>query len=671
MQILPTAISSSKTLWNAASNNLPDDEQTSSFLDVLNSSLTAGEESVGEAAKSAKSATSTASAATATARSAVQVQSPYSRNTSNGVTYTLDEVCFTKQEVKDLYNDLLKAGATPESLTKLAALADMPDGATLAQVTASVKGGNSTPVLTDDDKSNITSLLKKIDPSGVLDTTVQAMMMQGNAQQAFNTISSFINKLDPAGTIEVTQGEAISLGRGLGLGTSNLQTLANSFGGSASVTCLNEQFGTLMAPVNDYFTSQTASQKTLDAALKTTLQPRISKARARTEKEKQANSLRDRTAQQSKALIDKKVQQKSNSILGETLEAGHQTETDAIKVAAQSEIVGKNTTDNSRQSNTTDNKSTAAQSTPQAAKTGESSAGAQPAGQSTVQQIAQATKTAAQTENQTATKSGAQTENQSTKPGTTNQTLAQAATQQATALDDNGQKNAGSNSGQGDADKDQKNKSSWGELLGKVDVQSATTTGLGTAAAYAASQAAQNTQAAQTATADVLDAATIAPISRQVAQQVEQGLLSTVKGGGTRLDLQLNPQELGTINITLSVRNGEVSAIIRSEKTETADMINRQADAIRTNLEQQGIKVDKVEVRQESSQEQNSTTWQDFNQHNTQQEEDARREELARLKNLATVRNSSSNAVMTTLEQPVHSLGSTARYASSNLNVVA
>ena len=657
MQILPTIISSNQTLWNAASNNRPDDEHASSFLDVLNSSLKGVEESAGEAAnlfdtaKPVKSAHSTSAATATTARAAVQVQSPYSRNTSNGVTYTLDEVCFTKQEVKELYNDLLKAGASPDSLVKLAALAEMPDGATLAQVTASVKGGNGTPVLTDEDKSNITSLLKKIDPSGVLDTNAQAMMMQGNTQQAFNAISAYVNKLDPAGTIEVAQGEAISLGRGLGLGTSNLQTLANSFGGSASITCLNEQFGTLMAPVTDFFTSQVAAQKTLDTALKTTLQPRISKARARTEKEKQASSLRDRTAQQSKVLIDKTVQKKSNGILGETLDAGQKTETGDVKVAAQSEMIGKDDTASSRHANTaTDNKSTAAQRAPQAEKIAESAASTQPTAQPAAQQSSQPTP-------------------QPAKPAAANQTHAQAASQQATAFDDKGQKNTDNNSG-GEADKDQKNKSSWSELLGKVDVQSATATGRGNAMAYAASQAA-NTQAVQNASADVQDVTTVAPIARQVAQQVEQGMLSTVKGGGTRLDLQLNPQELGTINVTLSVRNGEVSAIIRSEKSETADMINRQVDAIRTNLEQQGLKVDKVEVRQETPQEQNNTTWQDFNQHNARQEEDARREELARLKNLASVRNSSSNAEITTLEQPVHSLGNTAKYATSNLNVVA
>ena len=669
MQIIPTSVSTNETLWNAANNNRPNDERTSSFMDAFNSSLKAVEQADASAdVFGDKSESKPSTPFTPTARAAAQVQSPYSRNTSNGVTYTLNEVCFTKQEVQDMHSKLIKAGATPESLVKLAALAEMPDGATLAQITASVKGGGDIPVLTDEDKANITSLLKKIDPTGVLDTNVQAMMLQGNTQQAFNTISAFVNKLDPAGTLEVSQGEAISLGRGLGLGTANLQTLANSFGNSASVTCLNEQFGTLMAPVTDFFTTQAAAQKTLDTALKTTLQPIISKARARTEKEKQASSLRDRTVQQSKTLIDKTVQKKSSNILGETLEAGQKAEPGDIKIAAQSEAISKDTTAAKHEDDRsiTENKATATQRMP-AERTAGSTAAQQSNTQAAQQSGSQAvSRASAQAEPQTGTQAGTQS-----SPSTpAKQIHAQSATQQATALDDKGQKNTDSNSGQGESDKDQKGKSAWGDLLGKVDTQSAAVAARGSTPAYAAAQAMQAAHTAQSTT-DVQDPSSVAPIGRQVAQQVEQGMLSTVKGGGTRLDLQLNPQELGSITVSLSVRNGEVSAVIRSEKSETNDMIGRQVDAIRMNLEQQGLKVDKLEVRQETRQEQNSASWQDFSQHNSQQEEDARREELSRLKNLATVRNSSSNMNISTLEQPVHSLGNTARYTTSNLNVVA
>ena len=673
MQIIPTSVSTNETLWNVATNNRPTDERTSSFMDALNSSLKAVEEADASAdVFGGKSESKPSTPFTPTARAAAQVQSPYSRNTSNGVTYTLNEVCFTKQEVQDMHSKLIKAGAAPESLSKLAALAEMPDGATLAQITASVKGGGDIPVLSDEDKANITSLLKKIDPTGVLDTNVQAMMLQGNTQQAFNTISTFVSKLDPAGTLEVSQSEAISLGRGLGLGTANLQTLANSFGNSASVTCLNEQFGTLMAPVTDFFTTQAAAQKTLDTALKTTLQPIISKARARTEKEKQASSLRDRTVQQSKTLIDKTVQKKSSNILGETLEAGQKAEPGDIKIAAQSEAIGKDATAKKHDDDHTasENKATVTQRMP-AERTAGSTAAQQSNTQAQQQSGSQAvSRASAQAETQTGTKTSSQTDTQPAKNTAVNQIHAQSAAQQASALDDKGQKNADSNSGQNESDKDQKGKSAWSDLLGKVDTQSAAVTGRGTTPAYAAAQAMQAAYAVQN-TSDVQDPSAAAPIGRQVAQQVEQGMLSTVKGGGTRLDLQLNPQELGSITVSLSVRNGEVSAVIRSEKSETNDMISRQADAIRMNLEQQGLKVDKLEVRQETRQEQNSASWQDFNQHNSRQEEDARREELSRLKNLATVRNSSSNMDISALEQPVHSLGNTARYTTSNLNVVA
>ncbi|MFR8276216.1 MAG: flagellar hook-length control protein FliK, partial [Desulfovibrio fairfieldensis] len=160
-------------------------------------------------------------------------------------------------------------------------------------------------------------------------------------------------------------------------------------------------------------------------------------------------------------------------------------------------------------------------------------------------------------------------------------------------------------------------------------------------------------------------------LSRQVTQQVERGLLSALKDGGTRLDLQLHPQELGAITLTLTARNGEVSARIRSEKSETAEMVTRQLDTIRANLEQQGIKVDKIEVQLQSQQGDDGRQWQNLDQHNSRQEEDARREELARLKNLATLRNSGENMQPEILEQPVHSLTQTARYATQSLHVVA
>ena len=637
MQILPTSTASTKkTFWEAASSHIKDDEKSMDFVSALNKALQGTEKMVEEAESLPSQFTGLKT--TVSVKAAVQVQSPYSRNTNNGVTYTLDEVSFTKQELQGLYKDLIKAGANPEVLNKLSTLADMPDGATLGQIMGSLKGGSGTPLLSDEDKENITSLLKKVDPSGVLDTNVQALMMQGKGQEAFGMILNFTAKLDQSASLEIGQEEAVSLGRGLGLGTSTLQTLAQSFGGNTSLTCATGQFADVMAPVANYFTAQAASQKTLDAALKTTLQPLISTARTRTEKEKQANSLHNRKAQQSKVFINKTVQKNSREILDKTLEAGQQAETKNSQVGQQTVAADSRT-------EATPKQAAEAKTTPQTTQNAAQHAAAQPVtlAQTSADNVASAQPATQQNKN-----TAAQT-----------QTHAQSATQQATALDDKNQKNTQSGNSQ-----DNKKDSTWSDLLSKVDAQAAAASGRAvTNVGYTATQ-----QAVQNA--DMQDAVQETAISRQVAQQVEKGLLTSLKGGGTRLDLQLNPQELGSITVSLTVRNGEVSAHIRSEKTETNDMINRQVDAIRTNLEQQGLKVDKVEVQLDSHQEQN-TAWQDLNQHNSWQEEDARREELARLKNLSSIRNSSQNSDISALEQPVHSSGQSARYATSTLNVVA
>ena len=217
------------------------------------------------------------------------------------------------------------------------------------------------------------------------------------------------------------------------------------------------------------------------------------------------------------------------------------------------------------------------------------------------------------------------------------------------------------NSGQGKSKE-------WSELLGKVETRAAAPqANTGNSIVFSMLQGGQRLSEADPIQSNAAGDQTL---SRQVAQ-VERGLLSALKDGGTRLDLQLHPQELGAITLTLTARNGEVSARIRSEKSETAEMVTRQLDTIRANLEQQGIKVDKIEVQLQSQQGDDGRQWQNLDQHNSRQEEDARREELARLKNLATLRNSGENMQPEILEQPVHSLTQTARYATQSLHVVA
>lgn len=619
MQILPIATdaaAATDALWSAQSAARSADG-FAEYLQTMHTAMDNAENGESVSADAALAQENTAAVATTGTAATTQVQSPYTRTTSNGVTYTLEEVCFTKQELQNLRQQLAKAGVSDEGLERLDALADQPDGASLAMVLASLKTGGSTPQLSDDEKSAITSLLKKIDPTGVLDDNAQALMLQGNGAEALALIQNFVARLDQSTGITVTQTEALALGKGLGLSTSALLGLQNQFGTATELLSTPAQLSNLLAPATDYFTAAKTAQKTLDAALKDTLQPMLAKARARTEKEKQAYALQNKKAQQSKAVIDDTVQQKSRQVLEQTV-----------------------TKTGTADANTAAGQSTAQQAT--ARQTGQPSDQTNAARQS-------ADAGAASLQQQTrSVQSSALQGGEQTNTGKKDQP----------ATDDNAGKE--DNTGKKDA---------WSDLLQTVAVKTAPATSTARADAQAPLYAAQNL-AGETPAAVANAAATPPQLARQVAGQVESGLLASMQNGGTRLDLQLHPQELGAITLSLTVRNGEVTALIRPEKSETADMVNRQVEHIRLNLEQQGLKVDKVEVRLDSNQ-QDASAWQDLQQHNSWQEEDARREELARLKNLATFRNNNENDTSATLEQPVHSLGGAAGYAAGTLNVVA
>jgi flagellar hook-length control protein FliK len=120
---------------------------------------------------------------------------------------------------------------------------------------------------------------------------------------------------------------------------------------------------------------------------------------------------------------------------------------------------------------------------------------------------------------------------------------------------------------------------------------------------------------------------------QQAMQQADQGSLSRLADGGQRLELNLTPSELGAVTLILtSSKSGEISATIRSERSETAELVSRHLDMIRVSLEEQGLKVDKLEVQNQTSGRQDE--WKGMDQHNAMRDEQARRENLERMRRL-------------------------------------
>lgn len=154
-------------------------------------------------------------------------------------------------------------------------------------------------------------------------------------------------------------------------------------------------------------------------------------------------------------------------------------------------------------------------------------------------------------------------------------------------------------------------------------------------------------------------------------EQIEQAILSSSRNGMQRLEVKLNPLELGAMTVALTTsRQGEVSAVIRPEKEETAALINQQVEHIRAELENQGFKVDKVEVQTQLA-DQGGQNWQGAQQHNASRDLAERTSVLEQLRTLSRLGSDSESS----LARGMHSMSDngrdTANASARGLHLVA
>ena len=83
----------------------------------------------------------------------------------------------------------------------------------------------------------------------------------------------------------------------------------------------------------------------------------------------------------------------------------------------------------------------------------------------------------------------------------------------------------------------------------------------------------------------------------RMLEQLQNAVLKNAGQGQTRLTLQLNPEELGQLNVMLTVKGKELSATIRAENHEAAQVLGENLESIRQTLEDQGLKVQRLEVQ--------------------------------------------------------------------------
>ncbi|MBQ7608573.1 MAG: flagellar hook-length control protein FliK [Desulfovibrionaceae bacterium] len=490
------------------------------------------------------------------------IESPYSRHTTNGYTYTLDEVCFTKEELSELYNSLLKNNAQAKDLEKLKSLAELPGGATLGQVMLAMKGQNKDVQVSDEDANNITSLTESIDPSGMLSNAVLNALYANDPIKAVRSIHEALDDLSAGDTLTVSKNDLLALGRAMGLSDTALNKIEDFFNGEESGTVTAEGAKKLLLHAEEELLSAKSKRQTLEKALGSSLTALLNKARSRMEQEAAAANEKTRKAAHSEVMIARTVQKETRQTLNTILDAMHK-DADKNDLASQSiedlQHFGISELDIMRMKDT----------------------------------------------------------------------------------------HLGEKREQHPEHGQEKGHKEFASMFRAHDMRPAPQPIAATPAFFAA-QAGTEPIAMQRPNMNQT-------LPTHLANQVESGILTTMGNGATRLALQLHPQELGNLAIILVANNGEVSAHIRADKAETVEMLNRQAEAIRISLEEQGIKIDNIEIELNDNRQDHADQQflQDMEQRHTFQEENARRDQLRRLRNLAAA----GEGVSTHMERNMQEVG--------------
>ncbi len=81
-----------------------------------------------------------------------------------------------------------------------------------------------------------------------------------------------------------------------------------------------------------------------------------------------------------------------------------------------------------------------------------------------------------------------------------------------------------------------------------------------------------------------------------IVHQVVERIQTSIQGETTTMEMQLNPESLGKVLLTVSEKNGVMTANFTVQTDEAREALESQLQVLRENLEQKNLKVESVEV---------------------------------------------------------------------------
>ena len=553
---------------------------------------------------------------------------------------SIDDIRFTDSELQEIIDSLVDQGVETETVQNLLG---SPNGTAIGDVIRAVV--YEAPVrLSESDMMNIRSLVNELDSSGQLGEDVLDDLRQGRSVQAWDRLSKALSTYNSSTKFSISREEIISLGKALGANSATLDALAKSFKGSKELSLTSDQLRNLLVPLQQQMTNKIDAQTKLASQLEGALMPVIKEAKKRMDEEVSTGTIESRRSEQSKILIQDTVTKNGMSNIQQQNVASEIH--NKIQGTGQSQdTVTKNGVGNIQQqdvANETHNKIQGAeQSQDTATKNG--------MGNIQQQDVANETHNKIQ---------GARQNIDSAKfAGQFQSSDKESLFQDKDSGDGLFERNNGQDS-----------KGLFSNSKGKGVTTTSSNPWESLAQRLGLNQSVGTVLPLQQPIQQSVQLTTIDRLAARMFSQIEQGVFSALRNGTSKLELTLNPLELGTVNVLLTTKNGEVSALLRPERAETTAALLQQMDSLRAELEQQGLKVAKVEVQTQLKDEQNMQ-WQGMDQHNSSQEQSERLRDLERLRMLGRI-GQEDNGAEISLARNLHNNSMTAGIIS-RLDIIA
>jgi flagellar hook-length control protein FliK len=591
MQILPSLNATRAKAGREALGGLSPQEyrkQANAFSSYFDAYLgddlgTTGQDGLSRGAKAGKSA----SASDASGKTALASAGLLSSGVGNVVSDP-KTVRMSKEDFAQLKDSLRKSGISDKDIEDLEAAIGTPEGLTWGGFMTFLQGriGTEQPVagLDVEGKRQVQSFLGKLGFTPGETSQMLSDLEQGQAAKVWGAVSGKLSSLSDAATLTVSPGEAQALAKALGLSTGSQTRLGELFSSLGDGELGGRNIKTALLAIAAEVKDQDLSEAKALAQVKELASQVFVAAQKREFGQSLSDAREDQVAR--KAMLAREMASDGAGKDGKV--SGTKSVAD-LAFAAQGDAGTAGVSGKGRHAGAEDAQGLLGDDQAQPAK-GDASGRTEASGQGRHG------------------KNGGQ--------GWQGETRGE-----RFAREFSGSGRDGAESGGTDAASDKDWAGFWSKI--GVDAAAAKTPGAGAmheAVAAGLASAATTFRTAQASAAQAADPY----VPSDILRQVENGMLQNLGQGTHRLTLSLTPESLGAINVMLTVKDKDVQAVIKAETPEAAKILSEQLSRVREQLEQQGLKVSKLEVQTGLSQQQDQAAWQGAGQHNEarrQQEE--------------------------------------------------